>query len=128
MRSKWIPTTLAAIALTVIATTAQAGGIRNKDVGVAIFGAAIGAMISAAIVAANEKDGHRETSVDRDRRHDRRERHARYEDRHERHYERDARHFERRAEYSERQARRYERQARYFDREARHARWHTRNY
>lgn len=128
MRSKWIPTTLAAIALTVSATTAQAGGIRNKDVGVAIFGAAIGAMISAVIVAANEKDGHRETSVDRDRRHDWRERHARYEDRHERHYERDARHFERRAEYSERQARRYERQARYFDREARHARWHTRNY
>jgi hypothetical protein len=128
MRSKWIPTTLAAIALTVSATTAQAGGIRNKDVGAAIFGAAIGAMVSAAILAANQKDGHREKSLDHVRRDDWREGRARYEDRHERRYERDARIFERRAEYSERQARRYERQARYFDREARHARWHTRNY
>lgn len=128
MRFKFIPTAFAIVALSVSATNAHAGGIGKKDAGAAIFGAAVASIITAAVIAANEKDTKQEKVVDRDRRNDRGERHAQYRDSYKLHKQPGQRHYERRARYAERQARLYEREARYFNRKARNAEEHSRHF
>jgi hypothetical protein len=128
MRSKFIPTAFAMVALCVSTTAAHAGGIGKKDAGAAIFGAAVASIITAAVIAANQKDTKQEKVADHDGRNDRGERRAHYRDSYKRYKDPGLHHYERRARYAERQARHYERQARYFNRKARYAEEHSRHF